>query len=131
MKSSSRFMKSGAWLALLLCAALSGCAVTGDGVIYGADDSTDASFDTGVDYVEPAGVVVGGWEHTYNVAPPAPHIVGGGIPPVGMHQTPGTPPVRNPTPGGIRPTPGGNATHAYNPPPASHSAPSIPTAHHK
>jgi hypothetical protein len=126
MKSSFLLMKGSALAALLVCAALSGCAVTEGGI--GADVSMDASYDSGVDYVEPAGVVVGGWAHTYNVAPPPPHFGGGQ--PNNPHQPPGVP-HPNPIQGGIHPTPNGNGTHAYRPPPASHSAPSIPTGHHK
>jgi hypothetical protein len=133
MKVSSRFTRftrGGAWLTLLLCIALSGCVVTGDGVTYDADGYVDASYDTGVDYVEPTGVVVGGWATGYNVAPPGPRRIGGG-PPNGPRQEPGRNIPRNPVQGGIHPTLSGNGTHAYTPAPASHSAPSIPSAHRK
>lgn len=122
--SASSSIRACSLAALLLCATLTGCAVTGDGVGY-VDGSVDASFDTGVDYVEPAGVVVGGWATGYNVAPP-PRFNGGD-----PHQRPGEPIARNPIQGGIHPTPGGNGTHVYRPAPVSHSAPSIPSAHRK
>jgi|GEM_PF-3928343 len=129
MKPSSLFAKGGTLAVFALCASLSGCVATGHGYPYGIQTTVDASFDTGIDYVQPSGAVVGGWVQTYNVAPPR-YINGG--PPIAPHPGPGiAAPPRTPNPGFIHPTLGGNGTHAYKPPPPSHSAPSIPTAHRK
>lgn len=127
MKSTSLLATGGMLTALLMCVSLSGCVVTQDGVTYDVNTDTtfDASFDTGVDYIEPAGAFVGGWVSTYNIAPSHPVYGGGPRPAPGVIVPP------HPIQGAIHPTLQGGRTHVYNPPPASHSAPSIPTAHRK
>lgn len=126
MKSSFLRWNISALAAALLCTALGGCVAEGGYGYGGGGVTVDADVDTGADYYEPAGVVVGGWAPGYHVGPVGPDRGPGDGRPRPGETAPGPHPM-----GGVRPAPGGGGTHAYKPAPASHSAPSIPSGHRK